>query len=257
MSKTLARPPYGNCKVLDRSGNLMFRCGPEKVQWYLERSLADVVSTEDPFTIQLTFQPNGPGHVGDEFFLQEKENRCVVCASEERLTMHHVVPRCYRRYFPDELKSHSSHDVVVLCIYCHEDYEAHAFSLKQQIANEYGIPVSGKCVSIDPYLTRVRSAAGTLSRYRPQLPLVRAEELLDVLRDYYKKQEITAEEIESAAAIDHRMTKDFIHYGEWVVRHTPDLEELVRRWRKHFFDTMHPRFLPTGWDKDRSIYPTL
>jgi len=254
MSKTLANPPYGNCKVLDLAGKLMFRCGPDKVQWYLDRDLARVISTDDPFTIQLTFVTNGPGHVGDDYFLQDKANVCVVCASTDMLTMHHVVPRCYRRHFPEQLKSHSSHDVVVLCIDCHEDYEHHAFKLKQEIAKEYGVPVSGKGVCVDECLRLVRSAGGTLSRYRPQLPAKREQELLDVLRDYYGRDAITDEDIEEAAAIDHRVTEDFVHHGKYVVANTPDLEAFVKRWRKHFIVTMKPQHLPDGWDLERTIH---
>jgi hypothetical protein len=33
---------------------------------------------------------------------------------------HRVVPSCYRRNFPAQLKSHRSHDVVLLCFECHQ-----------------------------------------------------------------------------------------------------------------------------------------
>ena len=36
------------------------------------------------------------------------------------LTRHHVVPHCYRRNFPQELKAYCSHDVLPLCHSCHE-----------------------------------------------------------------------------------------------------------------------------------------
>jgi len=36
---------------------------------------------------------------------------CCVCR---------VVPACYRRCFPAHLKSHRSHDIVLLCVDCHQ-----------------------------------------------------------------------------------------------------------------------------------------
>lgn len=31
-----------------------------------------------------------------------------------------MIPGCYRRHFPEALKSHRSHDIVLLCLSCHE-----------------------------------------------------------------------------------------------------------------------------------------
>jgi hypothetical protein len=31
---------------------------------------------------------------------------------------HSVVPPCYRQHFPDAMKSHLSHDIVLLCVPC-------------------------------------------------------------------------------------------------------------------------------------------
>lgn len=36
------------------------------------------------------------------------------------LCRYRVVPSCYRRAMPVHLKSHRSHDVVLLCVTCHE-----------------------------------------------------------------------------------------------------------------------------------------
>lgn len=251
MSKTLNRPPYGNYKVLNNDGDLMFRCDDRKANWYLHRGLARTVAQD---TIQLTFDPKGPGHVGDHFFLQEKINKCVVCGSFDNLTKHHVVPRVYRRFFTDELKSHSSHDVVVLCIKCHEDYEEHAFRLKLIIAQENGIPVHGKGLRIDETLRRVRWAAGAIINHGHKIPAARKEELLQHLRNYYGKQEITEEDLENANSLDYLTMDGFIYHGKYVVEHLTDIAAFVKRWRKHFFDTMSPKHLPPGWDLERSIW---
>ena len=55
-----------------------------------------------------------------EFYTVEKSNRCVACGEEGHFLRYRVVPSCYRRAMPVRLKSHRSHDVVLLCVACHE-----------------------------------------------------------------------------------------------------------------------------------------
>lgn len=255
MSKTLSRLPYGNYKVLNRDGELMFRCDDRKANWYLKRNLAKIVSNN---TVQLLFETKGCGHVGDEFFLQEKLNCCCVCGSHDHLTKHHVVPKGYRKFFPEELKSHSSYDVVVLCIQCHETYEEHAFQLKKIVANEFGIPVHGKGGKArDDKLCRVRAAAYAIINHGHKMPVERAEALKDRLREYYGHHDITQEELEESAELSYLSSNDHVPHGKYVIEHLDNLEEFVKRWRKHFIDTMDPQYLPDGWVLGRSIHRDL
>lgn len=54
-----------------------------------------------------------------------------------------MIPGCYRRHFPEALKSHRSHDIVLLCLSCHE--RAHTVSVaaasaaKSQIFRSSGV----------------------------------------------------------------------------------------------------------------------
>ena len=97
MTRPLKTNLYGNFHVLSPEGDIMFHCNEDKINWYLTRNLADKIS---PTAIQLRFKPNGPGHMGDHYYMSQKENKCVVCGTESQLTRHHVIPYCYRRYFP-------------------------------------------------------------------------------------------------------------------------------------------------------------
>lgn len=47
--------------------------------------------------------------------------RCVVCGKDNRISKFNVVPHSYRKFFPVDLKSHSSHDIVLLCTRCHRN----------------------------------------------------------------------------------------------------------------------------------------
>ena len=94
--------------------------------------------------------------------MEEKKNCCVVCGTETGLLRHNseprlcwyvlctpdslgfvllvaacllllvwpapappVIPHLYRQHFPLRMKSHSSHDVVLLCAVCHAQADVH------------------------------------------------------------------------------------------------------------------------------------
>lgn len=46
------------------------------MQWYLDRQLATTLSST---SIKLTFETKGKGHQDDPYYLEDRENRCVVC----------------------------------------------------------------------------------------------------------------------------------------------------------------------------------
>jgi len=77
----------------------------------------------------------------DNFYIADRVNKCVVCGAIDNYTRFHVVPSLYRVHFPDVLKSHRSHDIVLLCFKCHERASQFQDHGKRQIAEEYGIPL--------------------------------------------------------------------------------------------------------------------
>ena len=118
LSRTVTkdRKIYGNYQVLSPDGHLMFRCDEKKANWYIKRNLAEIISN-DPLIVKLKFQPKGLGNHNKKYGLSVIENICVVCGSDEFLTRHHVVPTCYRKFFPLEKKSHNFHDVLSLLLF--------------------------------------------------------------------------------------------------------------------------------------------
>ena len=102
-----------NWKVYHPSGRHMFTCGEKKAFWYLERNLAKLIDGER--SIELTFIPKGNGFEDDEEFGRSiRIVRCVVTGVSNSLQRHHIVPYCYRTYFPEQYKSKNHHDVVLL-----------------------------------------------------------------------------------------------------------------------------------------------
>lgn len=248
---------YDNCRVVDTNNELMFHCSAKKSQWYLNRNLAEQVC-DNPFTIKLLFTPNGPGYKGDNFGLTTKNNICVVCGQEAELTAHHIVPSIYRTHFPKEIKSHSDHDVVALCIDCHVKYEEFAGKLKNKLATEYKAFLAGYTEFVPGTEARAKirakSAANALLKYISQIPDARCQELLKIIKIYLNKEQITNEDIEQVYDITIPEYRWVCPHGLQVVSQVNDLQEFVVRWRQHFIDTMHPQYMPKHWDVNRDIH---
>ena len=117
-------PIYDSCKMLAPDGQQLCFCDFKKMSWYLERNLAKLISN-DPPVFKLIFEPNARGCVDENlkssnFYIESRTNCCVICGKTENYLRFHVIPILYRSCFPENLKSHKSHDVVLLCLSCHE-----------------------------------------------------------------------------------------------------------------------------------------
>ncbi|HEX9737256.1 MAG TPA: HNH endonuclease [Thermoanaerobaculia bacterium] len=257
MSQPRQRQIYDSCRILAPDGELMCLVSEKKARWYLERGLGGVVS-EQPLTIVLGFEPNGKGHAGDPFYTRPRPNVCAGCGETEGLTLHHVVPRGYRRYFPDELKSHSCHDLVPLCVDCHDRYEAAAQALKRELAEEHAAPVGGDGRIYDRQAARVRKAACALERHATgaaAIPAARRAELEGIVREHFAVDELSPEILAQAAELDPHVTPEgFRTHGSLIVGALgDDLQGFVERWRRHFLEHMRPAHLPRDWSVERDV----
>lgn len=251
MSDSVKNNIYDGCRVLHPNGKLMFLCNNKRANWYLNRNLARKIDSK-PLTIQLTFTPNGNGNIGDDFYLQPRQNQCVVCGSKNNLSRHHVVPYCYVRTSSHYFR-HSSHDVLPMCIECHELYEhKYSLELRQELAREFDAPISGNGKFIDK--RRSAGYASTLIRHGEHIPESRQQQML-----YEISQQIghfpSQAELKEMAAIPKKIVKsdEFQTHGEIVMSLVQNIDEFVQRWREHFIKTMKPRYLPPYWDAKRPI----
>lgn len=246
-------PQYQNCEVLNPDGNLMFRCSAKKANWYLERNLATKVKNE-PLVIKLLFTPNGNGHMGDPYHLQVMENKCVVCGDVENLTRHHIVPYCYRRFFSEEIKNHRAYDVMAMCSVCHHDYELKAECLKKEIGEEYGMPPTGRGIKYDAKLAKAKNAAHAILVHADKIPAPRLEELSGRVREYLGR-EATTDDLAKLVDQPSHDFRGFVHHGKFVVSKIPpsQIEEFIRKWRRHFLEIMTPKYMPKNWSVERPI----
>lgn len=165
----------------------------------MRRELAELVA-DDPPAIKLLFEPKGrPEDEGNDFYIQSKKNICVGCGEGNHYLRYRIIPSCYRIHFPEHLKSHRSHDIVLLCVDCHETAHAAAEKHKRELAAEFGIPLFVRRVvdtkeafdmaaepsdsetnvheeGVSPL--ELRTAAMALLRHGPRMPLKRQEELM-------------------------------------------------------------------------------
>lgn len=247
MSSSSDEPIYGNYSVLDPQGRLMFRCGEKKFNWYLKKGLADQI---DDRVIRLNFTPNGLGYLDDHFYLQERKNNCVCCGSEQNLSKHHVVPYCYRKFFPELAKDHNYHDVLPLCIECHNLYETkHSYQMRVQLAKKYEAPLQGLGLNgVDAVQSRAIKAAHCLAMYGDVIPAHRKQELLSRIENYLDKP-ANEQSIQSLCKAIPTSSKssNYRSHSAIVMSKVENLQEFVEDWRRNFLETMQPKFMPTGW----------
>lgn len=247
---TKDRKIYGNCQVLSPEGILMFRCDNKKANWYLNRNLAEVVNSS-PLTIKLNFQPRGLGNHNKEFGLTEMNNKCVCCGTEEYLTRHHVVPYCYRKFFPLKLKSHNFHDVLSLCVSCHEKYERSADRLKEFLANEYNAPINGETIDNKDLIKVSKIASTLLKEDLSKLPKSRIHELKSTIKSKSNIKRLTSKKLEELAKL--KITILERTHGQIVMEQITDIQSFVEMWRDHFVTNNKCQYLPRDWSVKTKI----
>jgi len=247
---------YSNWVMVGPDNTMMCRCAEKRARWYLDRGLAEQISN-DPPTVRLNFTPGGPGNQGDAFSLAAKHNRCVVCGAKEDLTKHHIVPYMYRRFLPAEVKGRSSHDVVVICIDCHDAYERHATELKMVIAKEKGLEYNeGSRMTPEARdYHRVTSFAHTLITQGERIPRKRREAMMDLITGIIGRVPSTDDLIELSYS-EKWMELPEYNPGKSIVDNViaaGELQPFVERWRAHFLDIAKPAYMPEFWSVTRPI----
>jgi len=267
-----------NWEVYHPNGTHMFTCGEKKANWYLDRELAK--RTADG-KIMLTFEPKGNGFETNEVFGKSvREAICVVTGVDDGLQRHHIVPYCYRTYFPEQYKSKNHHDVVLINHERHSEYEQEATKYKDVIAEMFDVKTItesnmeytfklreiGRDNAI--LLNTIHSIFKTYGKVSQEIKLDKLKRIADgtglpyeticsynyiqlykmylLLRDEHLKEQ-------SEFKLGNRIKYD---HGYHVVQKLDTEEKImsfVKLWRNHFIETTNPQFMPTGWSVDFRI----
>lgn len=243
MSKSYSKKNiYGNYQVLSPDEILMFRCDEKKANWYLNRNLAE---KNNENTIKLKFKPKGLGNHNKGFGLSEMKNICVNCGKLNELNRHHVVPYCYRKYFPLEIKSHNFHDVLSLCVDCHESYERKADELKEKLAIKYDAPINGEVEKADNLIKYIKIAK-TLYGDTSTIPSGRIELLKKDIKSFFGIKRLSKARLKKISEIKSTIIRKT--HGEIVISQVNDVQKFVEMWREHFITNNECKHLPENWN---------
>ena len=106
----------------------------------------------------------------------------------------------------------------------------------------------------DPKLRKVKSAAKALSDAGNKIPERKLQELSLTVQEYFGASALTQGNISQAATMEtHKENANFVSHGFVVVQRVSAEEKILefeKMWRKHFVDTMKPKFLPPLWSVD-------
>lgn len=228
-NKDANKTHYNSIVMLHPDGDIMCRCSNKKAEWYIQRGLATRI---DDSTFKLNFVPNGYGNREQPFYLEIKDNCCVVCGVKENLTKHHVVPYQFRSLFPTEYKSHDCHDVLLVCRKCHDKYEREADIFKSKILKDIGY--SDREVNRVRKLNSLILSARTLLEQHALTPSIPESEL-PRLQDYaamgFEQEPKNWKEL----FVEKYNSSESIHYFCVI-------------WRAHFVEIMAPKYISEHFD---------
>ena len=271
-----------NWKVFHPNGKHMFTCGERKATWYLDKNLAKQIGEKQ---IKLTFEPKGYGFNENEIFgLAGRKIRCVVTGESEGLQRHHIVPYCYRTHFDKKYKSKNHHDVVLVTYKIHQDYERLATQYKNKLAYEYGVK------TLNDYNLEYTKALSNF--YGNKVKTL--SKLYSIFKNYGKiPQEVIVDNLRFVAketGIEYKLLSTFTYIQLWKLycliskqyntelnefkknninkynhgyelvkklNSYHDISDFVYKWRKHFIDSMKPKYMPEGWSVDFRIKVNL
>ena len=255
----LSRPLYDNSRLEAPDGELLCVCDSKKALWYVSKNLGKVIENSPTLTVRLNFEPAGrpKGQAGD-YYLAAKNNFCVVCGVDKCCLRKYIVPHEYRKLFPEVMRDHQSHDVLLMCLNCHQASNRLDHQMRSKLATISGSPLDEiiSKTKEDFDLKAIRSAGRALLKdfERNKIPMERKSELIRILKEHFEKDELGFEIIEAAANIDTCIqNEDYVSHAESVVTYFAENEgilKLEKLWRQHFLDSMKPQFLPPNWSID-------
>ena len=242
---------FENCLIQAPDGVVLSRCGMKKVEWYVKHGLAEIIETDPVTTIRLKFEPSGRRGLGDPLLLDGKPNICVACGTPDDLTKHHIVPYSFIKYMKIEYKVDIIRDIFPLCQPCHGDYEKNSQEKRKEMSISLGVPMYGISQKETRGVRKAMGAAAALQKYNGDIPEERKKEILEVVKDFLGKSEITDADITLVRNYKITDRPDYINFSKYVAESVTDYSEFAREWREHFVEKMNPKYMPEAWKVDR------
>jgi hypothetical protein len=247
--------PRGNIELIHPDGTFMCHVGADKLRFYLKK---DLVSKLDENKYQLKFEPNGHGvgKLDDNLLNAKMENVCVCCESAilSKLELHHIIPHCYRKFFPEEYKElvrrYSPYDTCLLCASCHRNYEIKASRLKDEFMARFGLVDTFKEIMA---FREVKKIASVYIRHGKYIPEKSKELMRMIIKEKMGFVNLPSDdEINRINEIEN-MDKEIIfkHVVDKMLAGTIEdygFHEFCIEWRRHFDTNANPIVLKRhGW----------
>lgn len=240
---------YDNCAILAPDGQLLGYCQKKRLNWYVSRGLAKLL---DENSMQLFIEPKGRSGVNDPHHCSTTDNICVICASEVDLTRHHVVPHCFTKHMPNPYRLHNCHDIVALCVSCHLKYEGYSYLKKQELAARYGVPIAIDFRHPEKLnQLKLQGWAKAILYYPvPENRVIELKQRIAKLLGRYPTQQDLEEIMELTP---HKLKNSVKTFGQMIIEKIDDYDEFAIEWRKHFVETMQPKYLKGTWNIDKKL----
>lgn len=257
----MKKPMYDNIEMYSPDDALLCTISEKKAAWYIRKNLA-TWKTENK-SIQLLFKPQKQSSEANTYNQSHKKNICVVCGDSQKFMRHYVVPYCYRTLFPTKYKTHTPHDIVILCPNCH----LHSEQATQKRQKELETSLRQDPTTSDPHipdrnLRNVRSVASALSKRREEIPPEKVIEYEVLIKQHFGLDSsawLSKELLLEAMSMETSIPNPNYIPGPLVVvsalaSDANSIEKFIIEWRNHFVKTMQPRFLPVGWSVDNPVH---
>lgn len=255
---------YANIKVYHPDGTLMFRCSQRRLDFYLGKNLVDKIEDN---SYKLNFIPKGYGKHDVPYEISEKTTHCVVCGTKENLSQHHVIPSCFKKFFPDEFKKHNSYDVLFTCVDCHHKYEFAANEFKAQLFDRADLSKYNDCQKSN---LGMNFFAKSLLKHKDKMPAEKVRLFEQKLSSFYN-MEVSSLTNEFLANLIEENFKKYRKANKKITENRNILavkkffnkEDLTREdyidfiiaWRRHFVEHAKPKHLSPYWEvENREIF---
>ena len=213
--------------------------------------------------------------------MANRENVCVCCGAKEDYSRFFIIPSMYRTHLPDELKSHRSHDIVLMCFGCHEQASKAQDQLKQRLADEHGVPLNSFMPNKNRNLViqQLQRASTTLLKAGGRIPDEKQEDLRNlIISQLVQHESLLVDEVVPKQIIEDAKANNFTDellrtvsnvqlrrltnkdkqnpHGLHIVdiyKEKRELQDFIRMWRQHFLDSNELKHLPAGWRVDHKM----
>jgi len=104
----------------------------------------------------------------------------VRCGRDSEYSRFHIVPSVYRTHLPDALKSHRSHDVVLLCFDCLNEGLRQQHRVKKRLSEQYDAPMEdvSKFHTLNQYILAMKKISNTLLENWERIPQEQKDNLI-------------------------------------------------------------------------------